>query len=227
MTAFANPNKPAGLSPVQSLIGADWTQKANWYCIPSSDSTYNYMVGDLVALTSGGGDSNGTPYIAQCAAGAAAIGVIVGVGLAQSIAGILPFGGPPINPNNLAQVYAPIAKAGQNYYALVIDDPNVIFEIQEGSSVATTNLTQSSVSLNANIAIGANATAATPVGFLSNTYLDNHTAPTTTAAFNLRIVRFAPRLDNRFTTVPSTGGGFQKWWVKINNHYYSNGVTAP
>lgn len=223
--AAPNVNKPAGLSPVQTLTAANWSQKTNWYCIPSTDGTYNYMPGDLVALT-GGGDTNGTPYIAQAAAGAAAVGVIVGVGLAQSISGILPFGGPPINPNNLAQVYAPITKTA-NYYALVVDDPNTIFEIQEGSSVATTNLTATSVGLNANIALGANTTAATPVGFLSNTYLDNHTAPTTSSTLNLKILRLVPRLDNHFVTVPATGGGYQKWWVLINNHQYRSGITAP
>jgi hypothetical protein len=224
--AFVNPNKPAGLAPVQTLIGADWTQKANWYCIPSTDSTYNYMVGDLVSLAAAaGGDSNGTPYITQCAAGGTAVGVIAAVGLAQSVAGILPYGGPPINPNNLAQVYAPIAKAGQNYYALVIDDPYVIFEIQEGGTA--TNLTAASVGLNANIAIGANATATTPTGFLSNTYLNGNTAPTTTVTYNLKIIRFAPRLDNHFVTIPATGGGYQKWWVMINNHQYRAGIVAP
>jgi hypothetical protein len=33
-------------------------------------------------------------------------------------------------------------------------------------------------------------------------------------------------MDNAFVTSPATGGGAQKWWVLINNHYYRTGIIA-
>jgi hypothetical protein len=216
--AFTNPNKPAGLSPVATLSGSDWTGKGRMYAIPTSDSTYNYFPGDLVSLSaSAGGDVNGLPLITMCTAGSTAVGVIQAVG-------INPQGGPYINPNNLALTYAPVTKT-QTYYALVLDDPNIIFEIQEGGT--GTNLTTSVVGLNANILLGSASTAATPTGvYVSQTTLTNASAPTTTNTLNLKIVSFAQRIDNHFVTSPSTNG-YQKWWVLINNHQYRTGITAP
>src|SRR5476651_819305 len=97
--AFVNPNKPAGLAPKGNLLGSNWDSKGHVYCIPSTDATYNYFIGDLVSLTAGGGDANGIPYIALTAAGAAAVGVIVAVGMAPALA-LAAGAGPYINPND-------------------------------------------------------------------------------------------------------------------------------
>src|SRR5271170_2198576 len=100
--AFVNPNKPSGLSPVATLSGSNWTGKGRMYAIPTSDSTYNYFPGDLVSLAgAAGGDVNGLPLITMCAAGATAVGVIQAVGTN-------PQGGPFVNPNNLATIFAPV-----------------------------------------------------------------------------------------------------------------------
>jgi hypothetical protein len=217
--AFTNPNKLSGLSPVQLLSGAKYDGKGRMYVIPTSDATNNYFVGDLVTMP-GGGDVNGLPLISIATAGAPAVGVIAAIG-------VNPQGGPYINPANLNLTYAPITKTVP-YYCLVHDDPNIIFEIQEGGS--STNLTTSVVQLNANIHAGAGTTNANPnaAGFyLSSQYLDNVTAPTTTSTFNLKIISLAQRPDNHFVTSPTTGGGSQKWWVIINSHWYRAGVTAP
>src|SRR5271168_1009357 len=119
--AFTNPNKPSGLSPVATLSGSDWTGKGRMYAIPTSDSTYNYFPGDVVALAAaGGGDVNGLPLITMATAGGNFT-----VGVIQAI-GTNPQGGPYINPNNLSTTFAPITKL-QTYYAYVLDDPNIIF----------------------------------------------------------------------------------------------------
>lgn len=215
--AFVNPNKPSGLSPVATLSGSPWTGKGRMYSIPTSDATYNYFPGDLVAAVAGAGDANGLPNITMCAAGATAVGVIVAIGTNAQ-------GGPFVNPNNLNTGYAPITKLVP-YYALVIDDPNVIFEIQE--SGASTNLTTAVCNYNANIVLGAASTATTPGVYVSQTTLNNATAPTTTSTFNLKILSLAQRPDNHFVTSPTTGGGAQKWWVLINNHHFRGGITAP
>lgn len=212
--AFSNPNKPAGLAPVTTIPGYDWTGKGRMYAIPTSDATYNYFPGDLVTLaaTPGGGDVNGLPICAMYTAGTRPV-----IGVIQSV-GIIPQGGPYINPNNLALTYAPITKT-QTYYAYVIDDPYVVYEIQEVG--ASTNLTTAVVGLNATIVLGAASTAAVPGVFVSQTQLNNAVAPTTTSTLPLKIISLAQRPDNHFVTSPTTGGGSQKWWVMLNNHFYS------
>jgi hypothetical protein len=216
--AFVNPNKPSGLSPVATLSGSDWTGKGRMYAIPTSDATYNYFPGDLVALSAtAGGDVNGLPLITMCAAGATAVGVIAAVGTN-------PQGGPYIDPNNLSRTYAPVTKL-QTYYALVVDDPNMIFEIQENAVAAS--LTTAAVQLNANIILGAAATAANPGVYVSQTLLNNNTPPGTTNTYNLKILSLAQRPDNHFVSTLAGVGSYQKWWVMINNHAYRIGVTAP
>lgn len=217
--AFTNPNKPSGLSPVATLSGSDWTGKGRMYAIPTSDTTNNYFPGDLVSLVAGGagGDTNtGLPLISLTAAGAAAVGVIQAVGTN-------PTGGPYINPNDLSKTYAPLTKTVP-YYAYVLDDPNIIFEIQEGG--AGTNLTAVVIGRNANILLGAASTAANPGVYVSQTVMTDTAAPTTTATLNLKIISLAQRPDNHFVTVPATGGGGQKWWVLINNHSYRTGIVS-
>lgn len=217
--AFTNPNKPSGLSPVGTLSGSNWTGKGRWYAIPTTDSTNNFFPGDLVSLiaggSSGGDTTTGYPYVSLTAAGAAAVGVIQAVGTT-------PYG-PPIDPNNLARTYAPITKAVK-YYAYVLDDPGIIWEIQEGGT--GTNLTAGCLGSNANILLGAASTAATPTNYVSQTVMTDTAAPTTTSTLNLKIISFAQRPDNHFVTSPATGGGSQKWWVLINNHSYRGGIVS-
>ncbi|SRR6266404_1667994 len=216
--AFTNPNKPSGLSPVATLSGSDWTGKGRMYAIPTSDTTNNYFPGDLVSLVAGGagGDTFGLPLISLTAAGAAAVGVIQAVGTVAQ-------GGPYINPNDLSKTFAPLTKT-VTYYAFVLDDPNIIWEIQEGG--AGTNLTTAVIGRNANILLGAASTAANPGVFVSQTVMTDTAAPATTATLNLKILSLAQRPDNHFVTSPATGGGGQKWWVLINNHSYRTGIVS-
>jgi hypothetical protein len=212
--AFVNPNKLTGLSVVSGLGAVRFIGGGRMYSIPTSDSTYNYFPGDLVAFT-GAGDVNGLPNVAMCAAGATGVGVIQAIGTQAT-------GGPYINPNNLASIYAPLTKAAP-YYAFIADDPMTLFEIQE---VGTgTSLTATCVGANANLLLDATATG-TPLATqaFSRTGITDTAAPTTTSSLNFQIISFAQRIDNHF--VVGTGGGYQKWWVRINNHAYSSGVTA-
>lgn len=219
---MANPNRVAGLSPVAYLNGSMYDGKGRMYAIPTSDSTYNYFVGDVVSLvgggTAGGDTATGLPIVALTAAGSTAVGVITAIG-------VNPKGGPYINPNDLSKVYAPITKT-VTYYALVADDPNIIFEVQEGGT--GTNLTAGTAcGRNSNLLLGASATTAAVTTFVSGTTLDNTAAPTTTSTLNFKILSFAQRSDNAFSTTPATGGAYQKWWVLLNNHSYRTGVAAP
>lgn len=208
--AIVNPNKPAGLAAVKSLIGNSMWSQGNIYTVLAAD-TNPYFPGDLVDLT-GVGDVRGIPGITLATAGNPAVGVIASIG-------INPDGGPYINPNDLSKTSRPTGAQPINYYALVMDDPYLVFEIQEGGAV--TNLTQTSVGKNANILY---ALPATGVAVSGTTLAGASVA--TTATLNLKILGLVRRADNAFTTSPPTGGGAQKWWVTINNHRYKAGVAG-
>jgi len=208
--AFVNPNRPSGLSPLRYLNGAKYDGKVNTYAIAAAVATPFY-VGDLVSLATGGSPL-GIPNIALTAAGSnPAVGVIVAVGL-------LPFG-PYINVNDLSKISRPTGAQTQIYYAAVSDDPNIVYEIQEGGSA--TNLTSATaLSKNASIVYALPATGVV----VSGTMLDGGTVSTATATLNLKILKFVQRIDNNFVTSPATGGGAQKWEVIINNHTFGRGT---
>lgn len=213
---LTNPNKPAGLNPVYYLNGAKYDGKGQMYCVLAAD-TNPYYVGDIVTLEAGG-DGKGIPAITLATAGTAAIlGAIVAIG-SMPVTG--PIGGPYINPNNLAQNYRPSGSQPTNYYALVSDDPMIVYEIQEGGT--GTNLTTAAINQNANFVYAAPATGT----YVSGTQLNNATV-TTTNTLPFQILRLAQRADNAFSTSPATGGAAQKWWVRINNHWWKAGITAP
>jgi hypothetical protein len=208
--AIVNPNKPAGLAAVKHILGNSMVGQGNMYTVLAAD-TNPYFIGDLVDLT-GIGDSRGIPGITLATAGNPAVGVIAAIG-------VNPDGGPYVNINNLALVNRPTGAQPVNYYALVMDDPYLIFEIQEGG--AGTNLTTAFVGKNANILYAAPAAGVA----VSGTTFNNATTATT-ATLNLKLLGLVRRADNAFTTSPTTGGGAQKWWCTINNHRYKAGVAG-
>lgn len=196
-----NLNRPSGLSPVKYLLGADWDGKVGSYVVLAADANPYYM-GDLVTLT-GTGDTQGRQGVTLATAGNPAVGVVVA-------GGINPFG-PYINPNNLSQAFVPAAKGGLNYYLAVVDDPNVIFEVQEGGAGPT--LAANRVSRNANIVYAAPATGVN----VSGMQMDD-ASQAVTATLNLKLLGLSQRY--------SEGGGlnaygaFAKWLCLINNHQY-------
>jgi hypothetical protein len=99
--------------------------------------------------------------------------------------------------------------ASQDRIALVVDDPMVVFEIQEVSG--GTALTAAEVGLNANVAAVADANTTTG---LSTTELDNATEAST-ADLDLKILGLVKRPDNAF-------GEHAKWRVLINTHSYNS-----
>lgn len=237
MAVFNNPNKPAGLAPVASIAasGGGFTGMGNIYAIAPAD-TAGYWPGDLVMpgtvagnTFGAGGDPNGIPIITKYVTGTNPV-----TGVVQAV-GIDPTGSQWINPNILGgaasnypfagpggATYRPAAAQSVWFYALVIDDPDTIFEIQEGG--AGTNLTAVATQLNAGVVVANPATIG--VTAQSGTQLDNSNTGTT-ATLPLKIYRFVQRVDNGFTTSPATGGGGQKWLVKINNHVFNAGIAAP
>lgn len=198
---MANANRPTGLSPVKHLLTGEYNGQANVYSIAAAD-TNGYAIGDPVA-SSGDGDANGVAGITVAVAGTgnAIRGVIVGLGTSES--GIF-------NPNNLNSTVRPAAAQSTVWYALVADDPNIIFEVQEiGTGTAFTSAV-----------IGSNANLASAVnnGFVSGWLLSNVGAATTNT-LQVRILGLSRRADNAY-------GFYAKWLVKINNHELSAGTTG-
>lgn len=204
-----NVNKPSGLTPVKYLGGADWDGKANQYYIAAADTNAFYP-GDLVKLNNTADATRGIQGVTLGTAGAAAVGVVVAVGTN-------PEGGPYINPNDLSKVYRPSGAQTVPYYALVVDDPWVIFEIQEDGVGGT--IAAASSSKNCDIIYAAPATGVVVSGSMA----DSSTVLTTNT-LNLKLLGLVRKYDQGAL---NTFGAYAKWLCLINNHQYRNGITSP
>lgn len=200
---MANANKPSGLSPIGYLNGSPWNGGGRVYCIPDTDDTLVYAIGDPVNIA-GGADARGVPTITLATAGTGngILGVIV------SGAGGVAYGGAYGVPAD-SPIVIPATKT-RNYYVLVADDPNIIFEAQEEAT--GTAFTAAEVGLNANLVSGTNN------GYVSGWQIDR-TSPAVTETLQVRLLSLAQRSDNAF-------GDYAKWWILINNHRYRVGQVG-
>lgn len=195
---MANLNAASGLKPVQHLDGSPYNGRLTMYYVPASDGTAMY-VGDPVKSggTAGpagtlvnGIDVGGMPTVATAAAGNTLRGVVVGF-LA--------------NQDSLMQKHRAASTAR---IALVVDAPDVIFEVQEDAVGATTALID--VGENADI-IYAAGSATTGI---SGVMLDSSDHQTTTA--QLRILGFVQRPGNEVAVANA------KLLVMINEHEFKS-----
>ena len=194
---MANVNRPTGLSPVKSINGAPWNGQANLYSIASGYNTA-LAIGDPV-ISSGTADSNGVPGIVLAADTGAIRGVIVGLGTSVGLIA---------NPSNLDSTVRPANSVGV-WYALVVDDPNVIFEVQDSGASA---LAAADTALNTNLVSGTNN------GFVSGWTVDG-VDKAATATLQVTLLGLSYRIDNAF-------GQYAKWLVKINNHELAAGTSG-
>lgn len=196
---MSNQNKPTGFSPVQYVNGAPWNGQVRIYSVAVSQAN-PILIGDPVA-SSGSSDVYGVQGVTLATAGSAVRGVVVAGGGIFPAGNPLP-GGPYISPNNLALLTVPASNTVVQYVA-VVDDPMVMFEIQE---IGTgTFFVAADVGLNANFTLGTAGVAP-----FSGALLDNANKGTT-AALNCRIWGLAQRTDNTF-------GQYAKYLVTLNNH---------
>lgn len=191
---MANANRPSGFSPVQYLNGSPWNGQARIYSIAAAYATALY-IGDPVK-SSGTADANGVPGIVLGATTGALRGVIVGLGSAEGLIA---------NPKNLDITYRPAAAQATDWYAMVVDDPDVLFEVQEnanGTALAATEIGLNTISV-----------SGTGSGFVSGWMLASATdaTPATTATLQLRLMGLVRRQQNAF-------GAYAKHLVKINVH---------
>lgn len=196
-----NANAPFGLSPVEYLNGAKWNGQVRRYYIPSSD-TNAYAIGDPVTLA-GSGDARGIASVVIATPGSAMLGAIVGMGGLQ-------YGGMSGDPTNLNTTVIPATKT-KDYYVLVADDPNIIFEAQEIGTGTT--LTAAAIGLNVNMVAAANS------GYLSGWVLNNATEATT-VTLDCKLLGLSQRNPN------NGFGAYAVWNVLINNHCYRAGAVG-
>lgn len=190
-------NAPQGFEPVRKLDGSAWTGATNSYPIASGYGTAIYS-GDPVTVLNDGTIGIGV-------AGSAILGIFQGVKYTDA------------QGNRQNSPYWPASATTQGAVAAtaeIIDDPNVVYTIQEtnGSGAAGTPLAAEDVNLNINFAIGT-GTAATGQSGASI----NNTTENTTATLNCKILGLDPTPGNRI-------GSFANWLVSINNHIFKGGT---
>lgn len=197
-----NLNAPKGFQPSRYLNGTSWNGQTNLYCIPAADGSV-YAVGDAVK-SAAGGDANGVPYVQKAAGTDAVRGVVVGVLMAAP--------GPSFKGTvvDLTTSVIPAAKA-KDYYVLVVDDPAVLFEIQDDGLSA---LTATACNKNASFTVAApNAPQQMSASVL------NTASVAATNTLNLKIMGLSQRDDNAF-------GVNAKWIVKFNLHELLGGTAG-
>lgn len=194
---MANVSRINGFRPVKYLNGAPYNGACNTYFIPSGDGTAVF-VGDLVKLdatgdtVAAGGLATGMQSVVQAAATDAVVGVVVGF---------------VVSPTALNTPQYRVASTAR--YALVVDDPNVLFEAQEDAVGGA--LTAADVGLNVKAIVG---TGSTTTG-ASGMEVDSSTAATSNPTYPLKIMGFSQRVDNE------VGSANAKVIVKLNNHQYN------
>lgn len=195
---MANLDTPFGFKPVKHLNGSPWNGKLNVYYIPATDSTAVFK-GDAVKLA-GAADATGKyPTVAQAAATNAICGVVVGFGDNPHVMTHLD------NPN---RDYRPASTA---MYVWVVDDPFVVFEVQEDSD--SNSITAAMVGLATDIVVGTGSTST------GRSAMELDSSDTATAAGQCRIMRLVDREDNAL-------GDYAKWEVLIAEHQFLSTIST-
>jgi len=208
---MANANRVNGFTPVGYLNGADWDSRGRVYAI-STAVTNAIGVGDAVKLVAGADSSYYLPCIDLGAASGALIGVVLAI--SKNPKGL----GPWVDPTQLNNIlYKPAGAQAVQYYALVADDPMIVFEGQDYAAAgagAPFSYTAATKNVNLNT-LGAPAAPS----YLSQMFLDNGTAAAANATYNFQLLGLKQSIDN-------APGNYQRWWFRINNHYWNAGVAG-
>lgn len=208
---MANSNRPSGFTPVQYINGAPWNGQARLYSIDAAYGTALY-IGDPVKSGTGS-DAYGIPNIVIGSTTGGLRGVIVGLYNSGSTTGV-PGGVSVGNISNLNITYRPASDANV-WYAAVVDDPNVIFSVQEesnGTQIAATEIGLNTISK-----------SGTGNGYISGWMIPSVTGatPATTATLQLKLLGLVqvPGVANVF-------GAYAKHLVQINVHELGHGTGS-
>lgn len=206
---MANTNNPRGFSPVGHLLGLNWSEKTRMYSI-ADDAANTYAIGDVVKIAAGA-DTNGIVNVTKLTGGGAAGDIPVGVivGFIKPAAGVSLVGSP------LTQEKIWLPKSSGQQYALVVDDPFVIFEAQFDSTV----IVNADLHKNAAYTVTADQTASLAQSSpYSNIVL---TTPNTGVTYPLKLFGVPQRPNTQANL-----GAYTKVLCMFNYHQYGIGVTA-
>lgn len=185
---MANVNNPTGFSPVRYVSGAPYNGAVNMYTVAAAYGTGIY-IGDPVVDIGTSQTINGV--VMKDVQLAATTDVITGI-----VVGVVP-------DTRDSLIYR---AASTLRTLLVADDPNILFEIQEGTG--GTPLTANDLGLNVSFAAG---TPSTVTG-ISGATVDNSTEATTNT-LALKLVGVSSRPNNAI-------GDSCRWLVRLNRHRY-------
>ena len=197
---------PFGFRPVRTMSGAPMAEAQNKYAIAGGYATAIYT-GDPVIMLSDGTIGIGV-------AGSPGLGIFAGCHyeLATPQANGNSFIASPIWPASQT------VKTGTVVEAMVIDSPDMVFEVQEtdAAGAAGTPLALADRNLNINFLIVA-GNAATGQSKVSI----NNASENTTITLNMKILDIAP-----FPSGINPVGNFAVWLVTWNNHLFKSGGTT-
>lgn len=185
---MANVNNPTGFSPVRYVSGAPYNGAVNKYTVAAGYGTAIY-IGDPVVDIGTSQTINGV--VMKDVQLAATTDVITGIVVAVEA------------DTRDSLIYR---AASTLRTLLVADDPNLLFEIQEGTG--GTPLTANDLGLNVSFAAG---TPSTVTG-MSGANVDNSTEATTNT-LALKLIGVSSRPNNAI-------GDSCRWLVRLNRHRY-------
>jgi len=195
---MANTDIKGGFRPVRYLNGTKWNGQFNIYHHSSIDATA-IGNGDPVTPAWVGDTSGRFPNVKRAAAGDLILGVAIGFGTVPTgIQGIDP--AVLFDATNLTKVYG---AASTDYYVAVVDDPFVVYEVQEDSD--TSNIAASGL-LGTITMVAANCDTSSG---LSNYELDSSSATGSQETYEWRLLGLADFPGNAI-------GTHAKWHVVSN-----------
>jgi hypothetical protein len=186
---MANVNRVDGFGPVKYNNGAPWNGACHLYSVAAADTTALF-IGDLVKLD-GTADANGVRGVTQAAASNAVIGAVVGF---------------LVDYTNINA--APYRLASTARYALVVDDPNVLFEAQEDGDTDPLEMVDAGLIVKLVVGAGNTTRGVSVMKIDSNTEATGATLP-------LKLIQPVKRSGNELV---AAGQAYTRWLVKINNH---------
>lgn len=191
---MANVSRPMGFRPIMYRGGAPYNGQARVYYVPASDSTA-LAVGDLVKLV-GTADADGVQTITRVSDGAADAPV-------GAVVGFVP------DKTYEAQTHR---TASTLRYAIVADDPNLVFEAQADEAIT--------IATDIGLCAAVTVTAVTTATGVSNMQIDASTKATT-ATLPVKMIGLRSAPINDVTDTSNL-----KVLCIINNHPYKAGVAG-
>lgn len=199
---MANTNAPTGLNPVRYLSGAPYNGAVNYYSVPAGNGTAIYVGDPVKHVSTGTGQNiNGTNYTDVILAGTG--DVITG-----SVVAVMP----DLTASGAGFQSLLYRAASTARILAVADDPNLLFEVQEGTG--GTALTLNDTGLNINLAAGTGSTITGRSGLT----IDNGTEAQTNT-LDLKIIAPNNRVDKAI-------GDSMSWLVRINRHRYADQLAG-